>query len=395
MSEQPVIRNIPKEQFQESMDLSAFAFQYVLTEEDRYHREALMRTEELWGAYVDGRLAAKLTIHGFETWMHGKKFALGGIAGVATWPEYRRGGLVTKLLAHALMTMKEQGQTLSFLYPFQFPFYRKFGWEMCAEQKIYDIPAALLPHWPAGTGKIVRTGGQRELLEPVYTAYAERYNGMLVREEGWWEHRVFRNKPGTAAVYYDSSGRAAGYVMYQVKERVLKVHELVYLDHQARTALWRFLADHDSMIDRLTLSAPAEDDLAFLLDHPRIKQELSPTFMARIVDVPAFLAKFPFASGVESTLLLRVEDTHAAWNNGVWRLSVDESGTAVVREADSASSGCLPFASCSIQTLAVLMLGYRRPALLHEIGRLQGTAEAVETLERLIPPRPVYLADYF
>lgn len=122
MSEQPVIRNIPKEQFQESMDLSAFAFQYVLTEEDRYHREALMRTEELWGAYVDGRLAAKLTIHGFETWMHGKKFALGGIAGVATWPEYRRGGLVTKLLAHALMTMKEQGQTLSFLYPVSIPF---------------------------------------------------------------------------------------------------------------------------------------------------------------------------------------------------------------------------------------------------------------------------------
>lgn len=395
MNEHMEIRNIPREQFQESMDLSAFAFQYELTEEDRYHREALMRPEEQWGAYVDGRLAAKLSILGFETWIHGKKFAMGGIAGVATWPEYRRGGLVTKLLKHALVTMKEQGQTLSFLYPFQFPFYRKFGWEMCAEQKVYDIPVGLLTKWPAGRGKIVRAGGRRELLEPVYAAYAAKFNGMLVREEKWWEHRVFRMKPGTAAVYYDASGNAAGYVLYQVKERVLKVHELVYLGHEARMALWRFLADHDSMIDRLTLTAPAEDDLAYLLGNPRIKQELSPTFMGRIVDIPAFLTQYPFASGAEGTLLLRIEDTHAGWNNGLWRLAVDESGMAVVQEAGGSSSGALPSVTCSIQTLASLLLGYRRPAFLHEIGRLQGTAEAVVMLERMIPQCAVYLTDYF
>ena len=60
---------------------------------------------------------------------------MGGIAGVATWPENRRQGHVSTLLKHALQEMKSKGQTLSFLHPFSIPFYRKFGWELYAEYK--------------------------------------------------------------------------------------------------------------------------------------------------------------------------------------------------------------------------------------------------------------------
>ncbi|TKH33755.1 GNAT family N-acetyltransferase, partial [Paenibacillus polymyxa] len=39
------------------------------------------------------------------------------------------GGMVSRLLTHALEEMKTAGQSLSFLHPFSFAFYRKFGWE--------------------------------------------------------------------------------------------------------------------------------------------------------------------------------------------------------------------------------------------------------------------------
>ncbi len=57
---------------------------------------------------------------------------MGGVAGVATYPEYRRSGYVKELLQHSLQTMKKDGYTVSMLHPFAVAFYRKYGWELCA-----------------------------------------------------------------------------------------------------------------------------------------------------------------------------------------------------------------------------------------------------------------------
>ncbi|MEK8132097.1 GNAT family N-acetyltransferase [Paenibacillus filicis] len=390
------IRRIPAEQIAEAMELSAFAFQYELSEEDRRHREAMLPEQEQWGAYVDGRLAAKLAINDFQCYIQGHALPMGGVAGVATWPEYRRGGLVKKLILQALLAMKEKGQTISFLYPFEFGFYRKFGWEMCAEQKQLELVVSQLPKWPGGKGKVVRSDGGWEVLHTIYSAYAAGYNGMLNRSEAWWTHRVLFTKRGMTAVYYNEAGEPAGYVMYQVKERVLKVHELIALNHEAKLGLWRFLSDHDSMLEKLTWNAPTDEALPFLLDNPRVKQEIVPTIMARIVDVPAFLDKFPFASGMEGSFCLKIQDEHAPWNQAVWHVTVDESGKAVVREAaEELGNLNLPQLACSVQTLSALLMGYRTASFLHEIGRLQGEEQAVELLERLVPPQAVFIGDFF
>ncbi|WP_159885577.1 GNAT family N-acetyltransferase [Paenibacillus puerhi] len=387
------IRKIQEGQFAESLEMSAFAFQYELSEEERMHREALLHAQEQWGAFVEDKLAAKLAIFNFECYIQGHSLAMGGIASVATWPEYRRGGLVTQLLRQALRSMKEKGQIFSFLYPFQYGFYRKFGWEMSAEQKQLDIPVHLLPKWPAGEGRVVRTDRHWELLHRIYSLYAVRYNGMMNRSEAWWRHRILPKKGGTAAVYYNEAGEPTGYVLYQVKERLLTVHELVSLNHQAKLGLWRFLADHDSMIERLVWNAPADEPLPFLLDNPRVKQELVPTFMARVVDVPACLERYAFASGQEGALLLDIQDQHAPWNQGVWLAEVDESGKAAVSRPTGALD--LPTISCSIQTLSALLMGYQRPRFLHEIGRLGGPEEAIELLERLVTNRTAFITDFF
>lgn len=394
MNRKVEIRNIPSEHFAESLELSEFAFQNVLTPGERERRKANLHSDELWGAYVDGRLASKMTILNLETRIQGKTFAMGGIAGVATWPEYRRGGLVAQLLTNALRVMRDKGQTISFLHPFQFAFYRKYGWETYTDYKIYEIPSGLLPKVGPQPGRILRIVQDFPLLGSIYEKYASRYNGALVRDESWWRERIFANKQGTVAVYYDTEGQPAGYVFYQVKERVLRVHEFVSLHHEARMGMWRFLADHDSMIDKLIVNAPSDDRLPFLLDNPRVKQELVPYFMARIVDAASFLEKYPFASGTESTLLLDVSDAHAEWNNRMFEVKIDESGTARVAD-DSGTTVDWPLVQCDIQTLSTMLMGYQRPGFLREIGRLHCKPEMVERLERLIPVRQTYLPDFF
>ncbi|MCZ8522864.1 MULTISPECIES: GNAT family N-acetyltransferase [Paenibacillus] len=391
--DQVTVRKIGEEDWNESLDLHSFAFQYPLTPEERKKKLAKMEFGDLWGAYAGGRLAARMSVLSLQTWVQGKVYEFGGIAGVATWPEYRRSGLAAKLLCHALTVMREREQTISLLHPFQFAFYRKYGWEIFAEYKQYEITTAKLPRFEAQRGRVVRTGKDAKLLHGIYERYAASYNGTLVRSEAWWNNQVFGNT-GTTAVYYNPEGEPTGYVFYEVKERVCTVHELIHLDHEAQLALWRFLSDHDSMIETLTIRVPANDRLPFLLADPRIKQEIVPYFMARIVDARSFIEKYPFVSGAEATWVLKIRDEHARWNDGCFAIAVDESGTARVAPLPS-GGGDLPYVACDIQTLTALLMGYQRPSFLQAIGRLQGTVEGLGMLERLVPYRPTYLADFF
>jgi predicted acetyltransferase len=146
------IKNIENEYIGESLKLSEFAFQYELSAEERAERLARFKPELNWGYFVDGELAAKLIILPLTIGLNGRSFTMGGIAGVATWPEYRRHGMVKQLLMHALEQMREQGQTISCLHPFEFSFYRKFGWETYTDYKRYEIPLAHILHQFVSTG---------------------------------------------------------------------------------------------------------------------------------------------------------------------------------------------------------------------------------------------------
>ncbi len=392
------IRNLQVEELDESLSLSEFAFQYEINPAEREEQLKKAKPEQLWGYFTNGKLSAQLTILPLHTYIRGHAFAMGGIAGVASWPEYRRQGMVGRLLEHALSVMTSKGQTVSFLAPFSFAFYRKYGWEAYVEYKRYTVELVHLPQLGAVEGTIERIGQDWELLNRIYDPYAVTFNGMLRRDEEWWKHRIFGRNKGQVAVYYNAEREPRGYLLYQVKNREMTIREMVFHDETARRAMWKFISNHDSMIDKVTLNAPENDRLSFLLPNPRFKQETVPYFMARIVDVPGFIGQYPFAAtGKSQRLLLAVEDKHAAWNNGVFSVAIDQDGRAEVKKAESESGAEYrsSLLSCDIQTLTAMLLGYQRPSFLHAIGRLQGDAAEVTRLEQTIPVATTYLTDFF
>lgn len=117
-----IIRTVTEEHYEDSLDLSSFAFQMSMTNEERATRRSQFHPEEKWGAFEEDKLLAQLTLLPLSVYINGKKFAMGGLAGVSTWPEYRRQGLVSQLLCHSLETMRQAGQTISMLHPFEFSF---------------------------------------------------------------------------------------------------------------------------------------------------------------------------------------------------------------------------------------------------------------------------------
>lgn len=394
------IRLLKKDELPDSLTLSEFAFQYTASPAEREERLAVMASQQIWGYFDQEQLAAQLVILDIKTWVNNKAFDMGGIAAVATWPEHRRQGMVGQLLSHALKVMKESGQTLSFLAPFSFAFYRKYGWEGYVEYMRYDIATHQLPKPElAAGGKFQRIEPDSAVLNPIYEAYAKRFNGMLVRTEDWWRKRVFHRKKGIVTLYLNAAGEPEGYLIYQVKEKVLTVHELITLTEDANRGLWRLISNHDSMIEKVVCQAPLGDPLPFVLADPRIKQEVVPYFMARIVDAAAFLREYSFNTDVEGAslgkpLYLKVKDEHAEWNNGIFQIQPVQGGedNIITVDKERVFDGGI---SCDIQTLSALLMGYKRASLLHRIGRLHGDADEIARLERLIPERTTYLTDFF
>ncbi|MFE6795656.1 GNAT family N-acetyltransferase [Paenibacillus chitinolyticus] len=396
------IRRLRREELRDSLDLSMYAFQYELPEEELVERLATMNPEEIWGYFIDGKMASKLTILDLTTRVNGKKLKMGGIAGVASWPEYRRQGMVGQLLSKALEVMKENGQTLSYLHPFSFAFYRKYGWELAMTFKKIEIQTSQLPKLGAAEGRIIRTAPSAAALNPIYDVYAARFNGPITRSEEWWETRLLKKK-GHMAVYLNAAGEPRGYVHYWIENQECKIHQLVYLDQDAKRGLWKFIGDHDSMFDKLIMQAPPDEDLAFEMDDPRIKQELVSYFSARIVDVEGLLGQLQLRhTGLpqEASLRLHVTDGQAPWNHGTFelRLNAPEGSAVVVKTADEPAGGsgaAEDGLACDIRTLSVLLLGAKSAGELHRIGRLQGDERSVELLAAVLPRRVCYLPDFF
>lgn len=391
------IKHMSEELFCESTALSQFAFQYQKSAEELEQSKEQFVAEPAvrYAAYVDDQFAAQATVLELHTYIGGKPFAMGGLAGVATWPEYRRQGLVAQLLVQSLKEMKAKGQVVSFLHPFAFDFYRKFGWETYTEHKDYTIETELLPARIAYAGYIKRFNGNHSMLNDIYQAYAAGYNGTLVRTELWWKYRISKRKPGQIVVYYDKSGGAQGYLIYEVKNKRLTAHEFIYLIEEARAALWSFIAQHDSMVSEVTITVPSDDLLPFLLPNPRIQQKIIPYFMARIVDAEAFVGHYDFkAAHGNDHFYIQLYDEHAPWNKGCYLLQIEASGKASLRRLEEIENieGTIKL---DIGSFTILLLGYLRPLRLAQLERISGDIELIKRLQGRIPERTTYLPDFF
>ncbi|WP_246943808.1 GNAT family N-acetyltransferase [Bacillus pinisoli] len=380
------IRRLTEEDFIQSLELSQYAFQYVVPKEDYPKRKETFITHEVWGEFEDGKLSSKAHIIPLQIFLGEKLVSMGGLAGVATWPEYRRNGSVTRLMIQSLQSMKEKGQTLSMLHPFDFHFYRRFGWEYCFTQKKITVDKKDLHFMQEAPGRVRRLvqGEELPIVNDLYEKYAKNYNGMLQRTTSWWEKNV--SSPGYQFVLYtDHQGEPAGYLLYKNADQLLDVQEFVYVNEEARRGLWNFICQHDSMVNQVKLILTEDDSLPFLLKNPKVKIELEPYFMARIVDVKGFLEQYEFEKVVEG-LVLHIQDDQAKWN----QISIKiENGEISVASKDDRGL------ALNIQALTAVLLGAQKADFLFRTGDIKGTPEQVAILSKLIPNRGTSLIDFF
>ncbi|EDL64720.1 GNAT family N-acetyltransferase [Bacillus sp. SG-1] len=378
------IKRLDKSHYEESLNLSMYAFQYKVPEEEKENRFRQLDDHELYGIEADDQLAAKLHLLSLNVFLGEKEFKMGGIAGVATYPEYRRKGYVKELLTYSLKRMREKGQTISMLHPFSFAFYRKYGWELFSTLKRVKVAQAEMKMFDGVPGNVKRFNKENypSELEEIYNGYARRFSGMLAREKTWWKERSITNL--NVAIYYDGKGNGAGYILYDIKDQKMKVEEFIVLNAEARSGLWNFICQHDSMLTGVELVLSPEDPLVFLLENPKTPTELQPYFMTRVVDVLSFLEQF--RSSIKEKVSLEVSDKYAPWNNGTFTITSEK----VIKEEEE----CSRTVQMDVNALVPLFFGVYSSQQLYEMGVIKGDRESVAVLNK-IRVKPGFFIDFF
>ncbi|GLB60332.1 hypothetical protein NCCP133_24640 [Cytobacillus sp. NCCP-133] len=186
------------------------------------------------------------------------------------------------------------------------------------------------------------------------------------------------------AVYFNEPGEGKGYLLFKVKDNRMDVEEFIALNQEARVNLWNFICQHDSMIDKVKLITSIHDPFPYYLQQPNLKMEVFPYFMGRIVNVEKCLTQYSFIGNKEN-VFIQIEDLHAPWNTGSYLISDHEVSTFKEKEGSQCANPAARRLHMSINALTAIIIGYKRPLELYELGEMTGPRKEAEILERKVP----------
>lgn len=351
---------------------------------------------DAYGYFDDGELVSICRHYHWQTRVRGERHPMAGLSAVATPPEHRRNGYVSAMLQDALAEYREDGVYLSALWPFKHPFYEHLGWGTIYTGFAHKCDPADLAEFRGrheGTWQRLEPDDW-ERMNPVHDAHGAAFELTIEREEQWWRERIFEGWQKDPYVYgYERDGDLAAYLSFVVEnendESQLRTRDAAWVDHDAREAIYGFLARHESQVDRVHLWS-TDDDLHWLVDDPgELDTELHSAAMFRLVDVPTALEALPYPADSETEFVIDVDDPLADWNDDRFHVSVAD-GDVIVSTTDAAAT-----ASTRIDVLSQLYVGARDVEFLTRTGKLETDTETAAALDVLFPKSTVLLREGF
>lgn len=359
--------------------------------------------DEAFAVFIDGTIVSTLRNIIFKQSIRGVLKDMGGIAAVATAPEYRRQGHVKALMKAAFWDMKQKGQVVSALHPFKESFYAAYSYVTTNTWIDVKIPSHSIAHYLDGV-KQLESNWQFERVKAVdvkaeilsfVTQLETIPHGLVIdpdrSDEIWQNHHrnsqvVFVKRDGTtqAMAKYTKKGN--------LKTGEIAIREMYWQTLEARDKLFGFFALHQDDCPYIWMQVRYGTNFrAWLRDvmTPFETKIYYRPMMVRVIDVEKALENLP--APVEGEISFTLQDNYCNWNSGNYQL-ISQAGQLKAVRAKNNSSKIL----MDIEGLSALVYGALSIQEVVHRGWLTGLDEkTTELLERWFPSLPVYNPYYF
>ena len=359
-------------------------------EEIKQSKCPVLKRADVLGCFDRETLISQIAVYPLKANIYDSVYPIGFVTSVCTYPEYTGRGIMKRLMYQALVHMRERKQPFGMLFPYSIPLYRRFGWEIISNKISFTVKDRQIPSKAKAPGYVRRVNWENKDFMNLHTRFASSTHGCLFRNSlAWEEYWRWDEDDTVVAVYYDQHATPMGYMVYLIKDDIMHIKEMIYINREAHEGLWEYIRAHDSMIDEVRGNSYFNEPIAFEMDDGDIREMIRPYIMGRIVDVEEFLHLYhcsPEEKGV--CFDLDIDDAFLPWNNRPFRVWF-EGGNCTLTDRDPDYQ-----LRMSIATLSTLLIGYKTAAKLARIGRITGSDEAIARLDHALLHEAPYISDY-
>ena len=349
-------------------------------------------------AFDGARLVSSFCSIPFTMRANGNAMAMSGVSTVGTLPEYRRQGLVRRIMTQAFADMRERGQSVAALWASQAAIYQRYGYAMASVMKSYVVDTADIGFYDgndgAGRAECLDVESSYDLIKQVYIKFISNRMCYLHRAKALWLNNALEeieaDGPINVALSRDESGEPDGYIVYTLRagkrdhasrNQEIVVRDLAWLSPDAYRCLWTFIKRHD-LVGRVRWdNAPADDPGGEFFMEPRLLHARDREgFWLRMIDVEAALE----ARGWDDEGQISIEiadDLLAPWNAGTYTLTTANGAAEVTRDSGAGDI------RLSVKALASLYTGIRSARQLNAWGLIEGESAAIRRADALFAMR--------
>lgn len=359
-------------------------------EEIKQSKFPVLERADILGCYDGETLVSQFAVYPLKMNIYNSTYQVGFITSVATYPEYSGKGIMSRLMKKSLIRMQEKRQSLALLYPYSIPLYRMFGWEIISNKISYNIKDRQIPSGEKTPGYVHRVDWDNKDFMNLHTRFAQQTHGCLFRNSlAWEEYWRWDYDDTVVAIYYSEKGKPLGYMVYLIRNDIMYIKEMIYLNREAQKGLWEYIHAHDSMIDEVRGSTYFNEPVAFDMDDGDIKETIRPYIMGRIVDIELFLSQYRCAPLEQSVCIaFEIADPILDWNNRTFHILFHE-GRCTLTDAPAEYR-----VSMSIATFTTLLLGYKTAIQLYRRERIKGSERSIQRLDDVILHESPHISDY-
>ena len=304
-------------------------------------------------AYLDdNKIVSDLMMVPYEFEMRGKKFNSNFVVGAATDPDYQKKGLMKKLLKYAFYQLRGKNQGISMLYPFNYGFYRKMGYEVVSNCIRYNLTVEQIDNIKIENDNIEIGELNTNDMQSIYNEFINRFDSRINRASLECVNRIEGIKAaGESMIATKKDDQPQAYALFSLNTKdTVVVEEIAYISLKALVRLLKVLADiaQKNSKNNVSFALPICDALHELFSDDRKMAAFEPYAMMRIVDVEKTISGMKFENNAK--MVIEIEDNFIVENSNNYY--VEFSSNTICKQTNADAD-----IKMDINTLARLLSG--------------------------------------